>query len=520
MSDWFLLLPTNCSLHLVQQCASGRGGTLCGSCSEGYLLSFFSDRCVLKTIGRCDTVHLAVYFVFMSAMYTIVFAFLQHIIGCVVRRFSARGATSEDKTDDEIEMSNAIVTKESSHSNEMQPFPFPAFITLICFFVQVASLVHVDVLLLPYAADKDAAENTFLESVFKFFNFRVDLYCAVEGLNLQKKESVNMALKLCSIFNLLVFFLIWKIVERSISLSSSCASPSSIPKKDSCNNQENDNELSLGDTDRTILSFPTITKLGFIKLVKLNFTSISAYTFTMINCVSINGELRLYNFGDMICYHWWQKVILGAVLPTVVLFPLSFGISLSMLKGRYISSTTFLYSSVMPLVSVVLFMKKMIFGMEICNLSEEEENCIKEILQAEEELFKECNSVPWVVIQLYRNMVVALVNTFILNPVYKSIIMSPLFHLFGIHDARRMPYKHVFLNYLQIFTSSCLLIINACNVLPSLSIVFNLMVVPAISDILRAAKFVEMLTLISVPLTLPLWMIWEKIKGKREEKNE
>ena len=161
-------------------------------------------------------------------------------------------------------------------------------------------------------------------------------------------------------------------------------------------------------------------------------------------------------------------------------------------------------------------MKKKIFGLETCNLSEEDENCTKEILQVEEKLFKEDgHSVPWVVIQLYRNMVV---NTFILNPVYKSIIMFPLFLLFGIHDARRMPYKHVFLNYLQIFTSSCLLIINACNVLPSLSIVFNLMVVPAISGILRSAKFVEMLTLISVPLTLPLWMIWEENESKQRGK--
>ena len=241
----------------------------------------------------------------------------------------------------------------------------------------------------------------------------------------------------------------------------------------------------------------------------------------MINCVSVGGKLHLYLYGDLLCYTWWQQIILFAVLPVVVLFPLSFGISLNMLKERSISPTTFLFSSVMPYITFILSMKKKIVGLSKYNPSEEDERCIKEILLLEEGVFWEDDrAVRWPIIQLYRNLLVAVLNTFILNTIYRSVVLFPVFMLFGLHDARRMPFKDIYLNYLQMLTSACLLIINACNVVPSFSIVFDVMVVSAMGDILRALKYLELVLLAIVPLSLPAWKLWEKIQEKRGKKQE
>ena len=157
--------------------------------------------------------------------------------------------------------------------------------------------------------------------------------------------------------------------------------------------------------ERPKLSFTSILKIGFIKLAKLNFTSISSIAFHMVHCVTINNNLHLYLYGDVQCYYWWQKLILFGLLPIVVLYPLSFGISLDLLKERWISPSTFLFATVMPFFTFALYVKKKIVGLEKHNYFHDDEICKNEILAMEEELFAEESKVlRWPVVQLYRNL--------------------------------------------------------------------------------------------------------------------
>ena len=56
------------------------------------------------------------------------------------------------------------------------------------------------------------------------------------------------------------------------------------------------------------------------------------------------------------------------------------------------------------------------------------------ILEQEEELFEvENGSLRWPVIQLYRMMVIVLVDVFILNDIFKSLWFAALFVAFGAH---------------------------------------------------------------------------------------
>ena len=162
-----------------------------------------------------------------------------------------------------------------------------------------------------------------------------------------------------------------------------------------------------------------------------------------------------------------------------------------------------------------------IIGLHKHNPSDEDQRCIKEILLLEEDLFKEDDhAIRWPVIQLYRNLLVAVLNTFILNTIYRTVVLLLVFGLFIIHDARRMPFKHVYLNYLQVLTSACLLFINACNVVPSMSIFFDVMVISGMGHIIRPLKYLELVLLAIVPLSLPAWKLWEKIKERHEKKHQ
>ena len=263
----------------------------------------------------------------------------------------------------------------------------------------------------------------------------------------------------------------------------------------------------------TQLSFVTSLKIGFVKLVKLNYTSISSFSFHMLHCVTINGAQHLYLYGDQQCYLWWQYLIMFTALPIVLLFPLCFGFSLDLMKEKLISPNKFLIASVFPPYSFVLWMKKKWNGLAKCEASEDELLCVDVIMEMEEILFKSEDSFPrWPVVQLYRNLFIVTMSTFILNPVYLVIGFILVFLVFGIHDRQRMPYKNWYLNFLQRLSSGCLLAISACNIIPAFSFIMNLKAIPNMAVVVPALKYLEMALCGMVPLSLLVWKISNRYK--------
>ena len=75
-------------------------------------------------------------------------------------------------------------------------------------------------------------------------------------------------------------------------------------------------------------------------------------------------------------------------------------------------------------------------GLSDYHPSKEDERCIEEILEMEEELFSvDDNAFRWPLVQLYRNLLVVVVQTFMLNTIYRSVVLAPIFMLFGLHDS-------------------------------------------------------------------------------------
>ena len=79
-----------------------------------------------------------------------------------------------------------------------------------------------------------------------------------------------------------------------------------------------------------------------------------------------------------------------------------------------------------------------------------------------------------------------------------------------LHDRDRMPYKHSYMNLLQCLSSSCLVIISACNIPASMSVMTNSMSVPFMKTVVVALTYTEMVMYAIVPLSLLGWKVWEK----------
>ena len=244
------------------------------------------------------------------------------------------------------------------------------------------------------------------------------------------------------------------------------------------------------DPSDGLLSVLSQLKIGFLKIYKLNFTSTALILLQLVHCERIHDQLHLYVFADQLCYVWWQWIILAVGLPILAMFPLSFGMALDQLKAQAISTDTFVVSCVIPF-SFFIIKKFHKVDKEVSN--NEEEKCRTTILEVEEMLFDaESKGIRWPVIQYYRMLVIVLVNTMLLNPVFKSLCFSVIFIGFWAHDWYRMPFENPFLNYMQRLTSACLFLVNVCSVPSAFSSVGNILLVPNMKICLEILRYFEL----------------------------
>ena len=143
------------------------------------------------------------------------------------------------------------------------------------------------------------------------------------------------------------------------------------------------------------------------------------------------------------------------------MFPLSFGMALDRLKKKKISVDIFLLSCVVPFA---FYFKRQ--NQEVLDiLDDDDERCKNIILDQEEELFDvESKGIHWGVVQLYRMLVIVLINTIVLNSIFKCLWFAGIFGSFFAHDFIRVPFKDTFLNHLQRLTSGCLFLVTLCSV--------------------------------------------------------
>ena len=258
-----------------------------------------------------------------------------------------------------------------------------------------------------------------------------------------------------------------------------------------------------------------------VKLVKLNYTSVMSILLKLIHCEVIGDQFHLYMYGDYRCYHGWQYVILIIILPTLALLPICFGMALDLLKRRLISTNMCLISCLMPVICFWFTFKAKRHHLIEQEFSVEEGRCMEEILELEETLFRsDDTSMRWPVVQLYRNLLVVILDTFILNPVFKNPMFTALFVVFLTHDVHRVPFKHDYLNLLQKLTSGGLIFVNLCSLPSSFSSVGDIMAVPYMNSCVPVLRYVDLCLYAAVPLSLPVWTLWLKWNNRTQDGSE
>ena len=272
---------------------------------------------------------------------------------------------------------------------------------------------------------------------------------------------------------------------------------------------ENDGESKSNPVQEFQITFTVRLQLAFIKILKTIYTPITDISFKLINCISINNTMHLYAAGDVLCYHWWQVVIMVVVVPGLVVFPFSYGLAMCLIRKRRINTQQFLAAAAVPYYSMFLFVKSCSNGiLSGCHTYNDYLFTVVQ-LGDEDEVYRQKHQIlSWPVLQLYRSLFVAAIKSFVINPIYRTLMFLLAFFIFVLHDRSAKPFKNKNMNILHASCTICLSFIAMCNLMFSFTLyVPKVYDIDNISTVLKMLSIVEYICYSYIPC-LVLWLLF------------
>ena len=466
-------------------CVEGRTGMLCGVCREGYFQSYTDDECVAKKEVDCSIAEFVIFFIITSNLYTILITFIPTVITVLKRRIA------------------------NENDSAVTPSHIETFILHIVLSFQMLSMLHID------------RENKILNPVFDVFNFHFSLYksiCPTHWLNFLTKTYIRLGLKLAVLVNTIWFLLLWKGFSA---LSSWCKKNSSAQPKLSyrsggevvratCSEVQECHLVAsceIENSNDRATSTGTLT-LGYINVLRLVYTPVVLILFRLVHCTTINNKPHLFNYGQHQCYSTWQYTTMFLLIPIFLLFPVSSEIALSMLRQRAISIKTFLLAYTVPLVGIVLAVKKRVGCLETLQINEVDASAEK-LLQSDAVF-----TTRWMTILLYRNLFAAFLHTFLVNSIYKSVSFAILCVVCIAHDFYRNQFKHPFFDRFQRFSSLVFFVVNICNVPSLLTSMGHDSALPYMNTCVVVGRYLEIVLFVLILLSPLSWKMWTAVRRK------
>ena len=169
--------------------------------------------------------------------------------------------------------------------DELEDIPISAVVTLVLFFFQLATVVHIEVIEMNTKSEqKNDNSGRMNQILFDIAAFRVSIYeelCPQDNGTLVTKMMMDMGLKISTVLNIFWFHILWKIFSCIVCKKKKTSPPSLRAEMEPIGISQLEIEIPSNDDQ---LSSTSILKIGFIKLFKLNFTSSATILLALIHC--------------------------------------------------------------------------------------------------------------------------------------------------------------------------------------------------------------------------------------------
>ena len=472
-------------------CNSYRTGILCGACTEGHFISYFSNKCI--PISKCTGATRSIFwvsYIIVSVIFTIVLCFAKDLLvlckkGLLFLKKKMRRQKDDAKNSlFELDHNSCVLEPNSkqTQTNFPKEISYGAIFNVLVSFYQLKSLLQIPI---------DNKDNAFyISGVSDFFNLNImlqttDKYCPTRDTDAAYRDFLkNFFFPVCMILTILVALNIkniYRFLREHIFLRiHQCESKS----------------------QRKSLQLKKRFYVGFYVVIAFSYQKLSTFAFRFIHCVEINNTKVLYIAGNTTCYNTWQFLDMFFLAFWVIPFPVSVSFAYHLLKNDKINIRVFMLCIMLPAATPLIYIRTKYFHISIkaryCKHEKQIKTNFSELL---EEPYRK-NYFWWETWTLYERLIVGCLTTFLVDPVIRLFALTPALLLFLWIHTRAKPFKYTKILLYQVDMASyiCLCLSLVINILRAVVYIYSLPSQHPIDLVLRISMYLE-------HLFTPVWVL-------------
>ena len=443
-------------------CYGNRTGVLCGECLPGYSETLFSTEC--RKITECNNFWMWVLTMLLLTtgfvLYLLIKPPVLSFLGTHIFWFRKR---------DMVHISQELGQIEEHSEN--------GYLKITFYFYQAAELLLVG------SAENLLHKIPFLYAVVAAFNFEVrsitdGIGCPFPGITAVIKELLLSATVLIAIAEVAILFFVHFVLNI-------------IRRK----------------KRPSLLHYMAVA----LEILLLGYERLAETSLKLMHCVPIGSEKRLFFNGEIICWQWWQYILLAYVGIFVVPFVIVLYFGSSKLYKACISSKEFLGACILPLPFLMYWLlKKMLKRKD--NIHEDTENN-KDVLEVLHGPFRQPNgndkgTLYWESVLIGRRLILLCCHAFIATSMFRMVCMAGACVIMLLHHVWKNPYRDPIANKAESFSLLTLVMMAVINLTKATLISFGTSADGPAKSYLETLEWAEVGAFAFVPTLLCIFLMF------------
>ena len=224
---------------------------------------------------------------------------------------------------------------------------------------------------------------------------------------------------------------------------------------------------------------------GVLQTMLLGYTTLAFSSFSLLRCVPIGSEQRLFYDGNVVCFQWWQYILVAFICTFVVpfVFVLLWGsfkmYNRTLSVGKFLWLCSFPLPSLLYLAYIFLFCRARNVASEDLSPSQESRSSVERVLY---DCFKNPEngsklSLSWEGVMIGRCLILICFSSFVIDPMPRLLIMSFFCVLFLQHHSMTWPFRDGIANVVETISLVFIVLLGVVNAyfasFPSLAVPTN-----------------------------------------------
>ena len=444
------------------KCLGNRTGFLCGECLPGYSETLLSTECRKHT--ECNNV-----WMWSLTMLLLTTGFVLYLlIKPPILSFLRTQIFWFRKRDEEQMRIDSGQLHEQSDNG---------FLKITFYFYQAAELLLVG------SSEKLLHKIHFLSAVVAAFNFKVQslndgIGCPFPGITAVTKQLLLSATVLVTMAEVGVLFFLHFVFNV------------------------------MRQKERpSFLHYMAVV----LEILLLGYETLAETSLKLMYCVDIGSEKRLFVNGEIVCWQWWQYILLGYIAVFVVPFVIVLYYGSTRLSKSSISAGEFLGACIFPLPFLLYWLLKKIFKKK-AKLDQNNDG-IEDILEVLYGPFRLPNrndngAIYWESVLIGRRLIFLSCHAFIETAMLRMVCMTVACVAILLHQVLKNPYRNPIANKAETLSLLALVGMAVINLTKATLISFGTSIEGPAKYDMKILDWVEIVALAFVPALFVIFVIF------------